>query len=177
MKALFRDIVQNGFVVADLDAALRHWTEGLGVGPFFLADHVKVARYVWDGVESEIDLSLAFAFAGDLQIELIYQHNDVSSSFRHHLSTKGPGFHHVCHRTTEFDSIYEAARNRGLKIDSEGEIFGGARFCYFSSEQPSLPLMEIVSLTERSVAMHARIRDASIGWNGADPVRSLQLGA
>jgi len=174
---LFPSIVQNGFVVDDLEAALRHWIGDLGIGPFFLADHVEVARYVWQGVESSIDLTLAFAFASDVQIELIYQHDDAPSSFRHHLATKGPGFHHVCHRTMEFDKVYQAALARGLKIDSEGEILGGARFCYFDSGKIGLPLMEIVSLSERGIAMHARIHEASVDWDGADPVRSLKLGS
>ncbi|WP_454651128.1 VOC family protein [Bradyrhizobium liaoningense] len=177
MKNLFPEIVQNGFVVDDLDAALKCWTAEAGVGPFFLAEHVKIARYLWNGQPSELDLSLAFGHAGSIQIELICQHNDAPSSFRHHLATKGPGFHHVCHRTRKFDDVYRIAKERNLKVDSEGEISGGARFCYFSFDQPSLPLMEIISLTDRGAAMHERIREASVGWNGAEPVRPLHLSA
>lgn len=36
MSELFGPIGQLGFVVADLGAALRYWTETMRVGPFFV---------------------------------------------------------------------------------------------------------------------------------------------
>ncbi len=35
MSALFGKVCQNGYVVRDIDAAMRFWTEKLRVGPFF----------------------------------------------------------------------------------------------------------------------------------------------
>ncbi len=35
MSRLFGDVRQNGYVVRDLEAAMKHWTQVLGVGPFF----------------------------------------------------------------------------------------------------------------------------------------------
>jgi len=36
MSRKFGAIRQIAFIVRDLDAALRYWTETLGVGPFFV---------------------------------------------------------------------------------------------------------------------------------------------
>jgi hypothetical protein len=36
MILIFGEIRQNGYVVRDIDSALRHWTEVIRVGPFFL---------------------------------------------------------------------------------------------------------------------------------------------
>lgn len=177
MAALLAEIVQNGFVVADLDEALRHWTQTLGVGPFFRADHLRLARYTWTGQPSDIDLSVAFASAGPLQIELIFQHNDAPSTYRTHLQTKGPGLHHVCHRTAGYDDALLQALANGLVVESEGQILGGVRFCYLSAESPGLPLLELADLSPAAAAMHARVFEASRGWDGTDPVRPLRLGA
>jgi hypothetical protein len=40
LKHRFGPIRQNGYVVRDIDAALRHWTEVLGVGPFYYFERV-----------------------------------------------------------------------------------------------------------------------------------------
>ncbi len=176
MTALLPEIVQNGFVVADLDVALRHWTQALGVGPFFRVDHLRLAHYTWAGRPSEIDLSVAFASAGPLQIELIFQHDSAPSTYRAHLQAKGPGLHHVCHRTARYDETLADALANGLVLDSEGQILGGARFCYLSAESPGLPLLELASLSPAGAAMHERIFEASRGWDGTDAVRPLQIG-
>jgi hypothetical protein len=39
MNRIFGAIRQSGYVVRDIEAALRHWTSVLGVGPFFYATH------------------------------------------------------------------------------------------------------------------------------------------
>ncbi len=35
MNRGFGSVRQNGYVVRDIEAALKHWTEVLAVGPFF----------------------------------------------------------------------------------------------------------------------------------------------
>jgi hypothetical protein len=35
MSRFFGKVCQNGYVVRDIEAALKHWTEVLGVGPFY----------------------------------------------------------------------------------------------------------------------------------------------
>lgn len=35
MSRLFGDAIQNGYVVRDIDAAMRHWIDVLGVGPWY----------------------------------------------------------------------------------------------------------------------------------------------
>ena len=33
--------MQNAFVVDDLDAAMDHWLNKMGVGPYFMFEHVQ----------------------------------------------------------------------------------------------------------------------------------------
>ena len=41
MSRFFGKVCQNGYVVRDIEAVLKRWTEVLGVGPFFYCDRVK----------------------------------------------------------------------------------------------------------------------------------------
>jgi hypothetical protein len=49
MSRILGEIRQNGYVVRDLGAALRHWTTVLGVGPFFCVEHVQLKEFRYRG--------------------------------------------------------------------------------------------------------------------------------
>ena len=54
MSRIFGEVRKNGYVVRDIEAALRHWTERLGVGPFFYFERVPMENFryhgrAWDG--------------------------------------------------------------------------------------------------------------------------------
>ena len=57
---LFGPVMQLGFVVPDLEAAARHWTR-LGVGPFFLLEHIQFAECRYKGTPTRFDMSVASA--------------------------------------------------------------------------------------------------------------------
>jgi hypothetical protein len=42
MSRIFGAITQNGYVVRDLQAAMKHWVEVMGVGPSFYFEKVKI---------------------------------------------------------------------------------------------------------------------------------------
>ena len=44
MQRRFGPIMQNAFVVPDLEAAVDHWTRVMHVGPFYLFEHVPFAE-------------------------------------------------------------------------------------------------------------------------------------
>ena len=82
-------IMQFSYVVRDLDAAIEHWAGNLQVGPFFVAPHVPYTRCLYRGTPTDLDMSVAIAYTGDTQIELVQQHNDAPSIFRDFLSRRG----------------------------------------------------------------------------------------
>jgi hypothetical protein len=49
MSRLFGGVMQNGYVVRDIEAAMRHWIDVLGVGPWFYIDHLPVADFQYKG--------------------------------------------------------------------------------------------------------------------------------
>ena len=41
MSRIFGAVRQNGYVVRDIQAAMKHWIEVMGVGPWYYMDRVK----------------------------------------------------------------------------------------------------------------------------------------
>ena len=51
-------VIQLGFVVPSIEAAVTHWTS-IGVGPFFLLEHIQFGRCHFRGKPLSIDMSVA----------------------------------------------------------------------------------------------------------------------
>ena len=117
MSRIFGEIRQNGYVVRDLAAALRHWTTVLGVGPFFYFEHVKIDDFRYRGQPSSPALSIALANSGALQIELIQQHNDAPSMYRDFLQAGREGLQHVAYWTETMDADLERLAALGDQLN------------------------------------------------------------
>ena len=120
MSALFGKVCQNGYVVRDIADAMKFWTEVLRVGPFFYVPSVKIDWYRYKGRESPLEMSVALANSGDLQIELIQQRNDAPS-----LSETG---------------LYDAIRSRTAPLVAAGfrEVGAASREIRSVSDQTHL---------------------------------------
>ncbi len=46
MSRIFGSIRQNGYVVSDIEAAMRHWTEVMGIGPWFYVERAPIREFV-----------------------------------------------------------------------------------------------------------------------------------
>jgi hypothetical protein len=174
MSLLSGGIRQNGYVVADLDEAIRYWTTVIGVGPFFRADHVPLDFFTYEGRSSAPDLNIALANCGHVQIELIQQVNDAPSPWRNFALAKGAGLHHVSSWTETYEADLTRFAERGLVPTCEGSIGGAARFAYFVANNVDGTAMEVGDLTSpqfQQLFEHVRLSAAT--WNGADPVRDL----
>jgi hypothetical protein len=89
MSALFGPVIQQGYVVPDIDEAIRHWL-ARGVGPFFIEAHIRPKGH-YDNQPIQPDLSAAFAYSGDQQIEVIQQHDDTPTIYRDYLADRPDG--------------------------------------------------------------------------------------
>ncbi|MCH8188689.1 MAG: VOC family protein [Proteobacteria bacterium] len=45
MSRHFGNVAQNGYVVRDIEAAMRHWSAVLGVGPWFYAEQAPIENF------------------------------------------------------------------------------------------------------------------------------------
>ena len=172
MSSLFGPIRQNGIIVSSLDEALEYWTQTLRIGPFFRMDHVAMESFRYRGELSTPDVSIALANSGDMQIELIEQHNDASSPYLDFLNEHGPGLQHVSVWSENFDTDMQRFADDGATLLAEGVMAdSGTRFSYFEGGNDGQPVMEVADLTPDLKQIFAMIRDEASGWDGSDPVR------
>lgn len=171
MSRLFGPIRQCGIVVPSLDRALDYWTGVLGIGPFYRMNHVELDYFRLRGQESEVDLSIALGNSGDMQIELIEQHNNAPSPYLDFLNRHGPGLQHYSVWSETYDSEMQRLAGGGIEVLAEGKIGNGSRFAYFEGGNDAQPVMEISDLTSATAELFKMIRDEAAGWDGRNPVR------
>ena len=172
----FGTVRQLGYVVADLDAAMKHWLQGPGVGPFFHAASLSFTDFHLRGVPADPHVDAAFAQCGPVQIELIQLVDDQPSAFREFADEVGEGLQHVAFWTEDFDGLVERAVSRGYTEVQRGRSFGGApdaRFAYFDAGGHHGSVVEISEQGTRKAALWSAVARAAERWDGSDPIRDL----
>jgi hypothetical protein len=172
VSRLFGEIRQNGYVVRDVEAAMQHWSEVLGVGPWYYFERVPIDDFRFRGSASNIDVSIALANSGPLQIELIEQRNAAPSMYRDFMAEVGEGLQHVAYWTEHFDRDLVAAEARGFRVGQSGQINGGdGRFVYFESDAHNGSVIELSEISGPKGRFFASIRRAAQAWDGSEPIR------
>jgi hypothetical protein len=174
MSRIFGAVAQNGYVVRDIEAAMRHWVDVMGVGPWFYFERVAIDWFRHRGRESRPEVSIALANSGDLQIELIQQRNDAPSMYQEFVAAGREGLQHVAYWTADYRALYDRALALGYRVGHEGQI-GGAqgRFAYFDTETHPGTVVEISDVSGPKGAFFALVRQTAAGWDGNDPIRKL----
>jgi hypothetical protein len=171
MSRLFGEIRQLGFVVKDIEAAMRHWADVLQVGPWFLAERIPVQKFHYRDQPGAVEVSVALANSGALQVELIQQRNDAPSVYRDFIAAGRTGLQHVAYWTENFDADMARAKAHGLKVIMGGEVGERGRYVYFDTELHPGSMVELSEIAGPKGRMFRMIREASETWDGRDPVR------
>lgn len=152
------------WVVDDLDAAIDLWVRVLGVGPFFVVPHVKWAELEFGGQPSTMDLSIALAWRGDAQIELIQQHDDAPSVFNRYAGGSG-GVQHVGIRTSDHAPLERRLVDGGFRCVQRGRNAAGTETIYMLHEQ--VGVVEIIATKDNSFL--EKMKKAAAEWDGITP--------
>lgn len=171
MKAgQFGRLTQLGYVVLDLEKAIRHWTEIMGVGPFFVLRELIVPEMWYRGNIRPMKMSVAYSHSGGVQIELV-EFSEEPSIFKEAVEQSLKGVHHLGFMIDDFQSAVDFAESKGLERLQSGN-FAGTSFAYYDTgDTEGVPIVE---LTEASAARWQRfnlIQEAAESWDGRDPIR------
>ena len=173
MSRIFGEIAQLGYVVRDIRASMDRWG-GVGVGPWFYIDRVKTDYFRHRGVDSPLEMSVAIANSGAMQIELIQQRNDAPSMYKEFLSRGREGLQHVAYWTKNYQALYERALELGYAVGQEGCIGGPlGRFAYLDTEHDPGTVIEISDVSGPKGELFAFVRRMAEGWDGTDPIREV----
>ena len=166
-------VMQLAFTPRDFDAAVAHWTKTMGVGPFFYIDHAPIENVVFRGAPSNVDFGLAISSWGDIQIELIRQHNNAPSIYNSApWAREGNALHHVCLMTDDIRKAENAVDAGGGDIVVRLDVVGGGRAIY-ADMGGGEGLVEVLEPGPGGAALFDQMRAAAAEWDGADPFRPL----
>jgi hypothetical protein len=173
MEKWLGPIGQLGYVVDDIQGAMAHWIDKLGVGPFYFLPSPPMQALTYRGEATGARISVALSFSGPLQVELIQPLDDEPTPYRDFLGAHGTGLHHVARFVDDFDAAVAGYAARGLE-----PFFGGQglsdrqRFSYFDTETHGGTCSEIIETVELGGFFDA-IATAATDWDGSNPIRTV----
>jgi hypothetical protein len=175
MSRIFGKVCQNGYVVRDIEAAMKHWIDVIGVGPWFYIEDVKTDWFRCRGQPSDVKMSIALANSGDLQIELIQQRNDAPSLYKEFLDAGFEGLQHMSYWTHDYQALYDRALSLGYVVGHEGCIGGEkGRFAYFDTQAHPGTIVEISDISGPKGKTFEHIRRVAADWDGSNPIRIIK---
>ena len=171
MSRLFGELRQIGIVVRDVEAAMKHWVEVCGVGPWYYAEQLPVTAFGYrDQSFDGIHISVALANSGDVQLELIQQRCETPSMYRDFLGAGREGMQHWSSWPADYDEKLERALATGYSIGQHGDSPRG-RFVYLWEEGHPGTVIEMAEMTPARTRIFDGIRAAAVDWDGSDPIR------
>lgn len=166
-------VVQIAFVPRDFDKALHYWTNVIGAGPFYHLEHIELQNTRYRGQSTSVDLSAALGYWGDIQIELVRQHDDTPSIYRDWLAQgRDKSVQHLGIVVDDFDEAHAMLSAAGGEAVMETEIVGATRAAYFEMSDQE-PLIELLYLEPHFHALWDYMRATSVSWDGSEPLRPV----
>ncbi|MBM84770.1 MAG: glyoxalase [Rhodospirillaceae bacterium] len=174
MSRVFGELRQLGYVVRDVEAAMRYWIEVNGVGPFFYIERVPLAEFSYMGKSSTEmpEMSIALAFSGDAQVELIQQRNDAPSMYLDYLDSGQEGLQHIGYWPDNYQGAKRAAETQGLIVGQEGNIAGRGGFVYYQTAAHQGTCIEFAEYNTYRRYQFTEMARICRNWDGNDPIRT-----
>lgn len=169
-QTLFGPVKQWGFLVKDIDAAMRCWVEQLGVGPWWGYRDVRLQSQ-FRGVQAEVQMHVALAYQNGVQIELIQQVNSVQSPYRFFYDTdQAQALHQVGYIVDDIDAAIARGKQAGLR--EHGMLSNDfSRYCYLDTPAMQGLVVELMPADPDFVAAYEACAREAATWDGSDPYR------
>jgi hypothetical protein len=166
-------LIENAYVVPDLDAALDVWIGAGNAGPFFLVEHALPATgCTHRGRPTPLHTRVAFGVSGTMTIELVQQMNDAPSVFTEMLEGRGAGLHHLKYATPSRSAEVERLKRLGFDEVATLSSAGPERMISFIDTRAAMgAFMEVMDYAMWRPS-HQALLAAHQGWDGrTDPLR------
>ena len=173
-QTLFGPVKQWGFLVKDIDVAMRCWVEQLGVGPWWGYRNVRLQSQ-FGGVKAEVEMHVALGYQNGVQIELIQQTNDVLSPYRAFYDTEhAQALHQLGYIVPDLDAAVASGKQAGLR--EHGVLSNDfARYYYLDNPAMQGLVVELMQAEPNFVATYASCAQEAAVWDGSDPYRMVSF--
>lgn len=137
LPAMFGAVTQVAYVVEDIDVAMQHWQDQYGVGPFLVCRNEAPLTNAWyrGARMEETRINIAFAYVGEMQLELIELIGDTPSHYKEALDRNQTGVHHYAVCVEDFPKAYNYALDNGYVAVVDAGIDGLARMSYVENSE------------------------------------------
>lgn len=159
-------IVQNAYVVNDIDAAIAKWTSVMGAGPFFTTTHDILYDTTYRGRPATMDAKIAVGQAGDIQIEFIEVLERGPNVYHDTLPKGTEGFHHVAVIPGDIEAEIARYNAAGYETVARTKYGDDVRICFLDTYRDFGFMLELNSDHPFIREAHARIRQAAVEWDG-----------
>jgi len=159
-------IVQNAYVVDDLDEAVERWHAALGIGPFFVRRHLRLERVVYRGRPARLDFSAAYVQSGAIMVELVQQHDDEPSAFRDMFASGQQGLHHVAIVPDDFEGCLSRYNRMGCPVAAEMHTCAGRGAALVDTRRLIGHMTEVYLPTPGLQRLYSEVEQASRTWDG-----------
>lgn len=170
--AAIAPVRQLAFLPEDFDAAITYWTETMGVGPFFLAENIRLTDMKCMGEPTDAVFSVAIAYWGETQIELVRPENDAPAHYTGRYKVHDR-LHHTCQFVTDIRAARKIVEDAGATIVVEGKVGNDGYVFYADPGFGPGGLIEFVQLGEGGPETFAMMEAAAKNWDGSEPLRKL----
>jgi hypothetical protein len=171
MTFRFGPVMQLGFVVPDIELAMQHWLQKIGLGPFHIIEDVRYAEAWHRGVRADIEMAVALAQWGEVQVELIHQRNDAPSIYTEFPGRKLGGLQHVGVMTRDLAADLATLRGEGISAVQWGATENGIRFAYVDTDAQPGGMIELIEHGPAIDGFFSLVRESARNWDGRDPIR------
>ncbi|MFO1239412.1 MAG: VOC family protein [Sphingomonadaceae bacterium] len=169
---------QIAYFVADIRAAALAHHKTYGSGPFFILDHIPLVRSEHRGVSRPLDHSSAYGQWGQVMIEFVQQNNADPSAY-HDLYPQGSGRFGLHHLAIFVDNLEQAIADydkAGIPLAQYAETTTGTGFAFVDATATLGHMIELYEPSDGLVGFYAHVAGAAAGWDGQDPLRTLNSG-
>lgn len=174
MNSLFNSGAQWGFVVKDIDAAMQHWTRVFGVGPFLHIEKIRRHEHdaIYKGEPTDVQITVAFSYFGETQLEIIQQLNDSPSPYRDFLAAGRTGLQHIGFWSERYDEAYQKFISDGFRPEYRARMQGVPKeTVYFQDPGCVGAMVELSLATPRKSRLFGAMADIVARWDGTRAVR------
>jgi hypothetical protein len=145
LPAIFGPARQIAYMVDDIDAAMAEWHSKYGIGPFLVTRNaVPLSNAYYRGQKAQTTrVNIAFAYVGEMQLELIELLGDTPGLYKEALDRQNYGVHHYAALVDDFPNAYNWALDNGFDAVIDAGVDGLARMSYMENPDSGL-ILEVI---------------------------------
>ncbi len=166
-------VVQIAYFVSDSRAAAEKMAAQHGAGPFFFVERIELAWGEHRGQAQKFLHSSAYGQWGEIMVELVQQDEEGPSPFRDMYQPGEEGIHHMAMMVNSMAESYAYCDEHGIAIAAKAATLTGTEFAFVDTVASKGHMIEIYEKSDQLTGFYDMVKQASVGWDGSDPVRSL----